>query len=58
MKGAKYETIDMEASEEAMQAVLAMTGKTMAPTTVVTKADGSKDVITGFNLGRLGPAIG
>lgn len=57
MKGAAYTTIDMESSPEATQRVLTMTGKTMAPTTVVEKADGTTEVITGFNLGRLAPAI-
>lgn len=56
-KGAKYQTINMEESQEAMQAVMAMTGRTIAPTTVIEKADGTKEVISGFNLGKIAPAI-
>lgn len=57
MKNVAYETIDMEGSAEATQLVLSMTGKTMAPTTIVEQADGTKSVIVGFNLGQLAPAV-
>ena len=57
MKGATYDTINMEESREALEAVQAMTGKTIAPTTIVEKADGTKEVIVGFNLARIAPAV-
>jgi hypothetical protein len=57
MKGASYQTINMEENQEVMQEVLSMTGSAIAPTTIVEKADGTKDVIVGFNLGKIAPAI-
>lgn len=56
-KDVTYETINMEESREALDAVLAMTGRTTAPTTVIEKADGTKEVVVGFNLGRIVTAI-
>lgn len=53
MKSVKYETINMEESPEAMDKVLKMTGRTIAPTTVVLKEDGREDVIVGYNLGQV-----
>lgn len=57
MKGATYKTINMEENLDAMQEIMTMTGRTIAPTTVIEKTDGGKDVIVGFNLGRIAPAI-
>jgi glutaredoxin 3 len=57
-KGATYQTINMEDVPDAMQEVQDMTGRTIAPTTVIEKPDGSKDVVVGFNLSRIAPAIG
>lgn len=56
-KGATYTTINMEEDATAMQDVMAMTGRSIAPTTVIEKADGMKEVVVGFNLGKIGPAI-
>ena len=56
-KGASYQTINMEESQEALETVMSMTGRTIAPTTVIEKADGTKEVVVGFNLGRIAPAI-
>jgi hypothetical protein len=57
MKGVSYKTVNMEESQGAMEEVMSMTGSAIAPTTLIEKADGSKDVIVGFNLGRIAPAI-
>jgi glutaredoxin 3 len=57
MKGASYKTINMDEDLDAMQEVFSMTGKAIGPTTIIEKADGSKDVIVGLNLSRIAPAI-
>ena len=57
MKGVSYTTINMEEDANAMQEVMSMTGRSIAPTTVIEKADGSKNVVVGMNLGRIAPAI-
>jgi glutaredoxin 3 len=56
-KGATYQTINMEESQDAMQTVMSMTGRSIAPTTIIEKADGSTEVVVGFNLGKIAPAI-
>jgi len=40
-----------------MNEVLAMTGKTIAPTTIIEKADGTKEIVVGLNFSRIAPAI-
>lgn len=56
-KGASYKTINMEEDPNAMQEIMSMTGRSIAPTTIIEKADGSKEVVVGFNLGKIAPAI-
>lgn len=57
MKGADYKAINMEESATAMQTVMSMTGRSIAPTTIIEKADGTKKVVVGFNLAKIAPAI-
>lgn len=56
-KGVTYQTINMEEDAGAMQEVMTMTGRSIAPTTVIEKADGNKEVVVGFNLSKIAPAI-
>jgi glutaredoxin 3 len=56
-KGARYLTVNMEEDAQAMRSVMSMTGRLIAPTTVIKNADGSQDVIVGFNLARIVSAI-
>ena len=48
---------NMEENAAAMQKVIAMTGRSIAPTTVIEKADGSEEVVVGLNLAKIAPAI-
>lgn len=57
MKGANYKTVNIEESQDAMKEIMAMTGRAITPTTIIEKADGSKEVVVGLNLGRIAPAI-
>lgn len=56
-KGAAFQTVNMEEDPGAMQTVMDMTGRSIAPTTVIEKADGTKEVVVGFNLSKIAPAI-
>ncbi|HEX5456253.1 MAG TPA: glutaredoxin family protein [Candidatus Saccharimonadales bacterium] len=53
MKKIVYETVNIEKDTGAMEKVMAMTGRSIAPTTVVLKDDGTEDVIVGYNLGQV-----
>ena len=57
LKGASYQTINMEDSDEAMQTVIALTGRSIAPTTIIERADCSQEVVVGFNLAGIAPEI-
>jgi glutaredoxin len=57
MKGANYKTINIEENQGAMQKIMLMTGRSIAPTTIIEKTDGTKDVIVGLNLGRIATEI-
>jgi glutaredoxin 3 len=57
MKGAAYKSVNIEENPAAAQEVMAMTGKIIAPTTVIEKDDGTKDVVVGVNFGQIAPAI-
>lgn len=56
-KGVAYQTINIEAVPNALQTVQSLSGRTIAPTTVIEKNDGQTEVVVGFNLARLAPMI-
>ncbi|HET9850600.1 MAG TPA: glutaredoxin family protein [Candidatus Saccharimonadales bacterium] len=57
MKGQKYEVVNLDDSPERQQEVLAISGALTVPVTVVTKDDDSQEVVVGYNLSRLAPAV-
>jgi glutaredoxin len=56
-KGISYEEINLEQFPDRQAEALSMSGALTVPITVVTKSDDSKEVIVGYNLARLAPAI-
>jgi hypothetical protein len=57
MKQVTYKTINIEEDAEAMQKVMSMTGRSIAPTTLVSSEDGKEEVIVGYNLSQLAASI-
>jgi len=57
MKGTPYDVVNLDEQPEKRAEIVAMSGATTVPITVVTKADDSKEVVIGYNLSRLAPAI-
>lgn len=57
MKKVKYKAVNMEEDPEAMQKVMSMTGRSIAPTTLVSDADGKDEIIVGYNLGQLASSL-
>jgi glutaredoxin len=53
MKKVEYETVNIEETPDAMEKVMAMTGRSIAPTTLILKNDGSEEVVVGYNLGQV-----
>ncbi len=56
-KGLSYDEVNLEDHPERQAEVLQMSGALTVPVTVVTKTDDSQEVIVGYNLQRLAPAI-
>ncbi len=58
MKGMNYDVVNLDEHPDRQQEVLQISGALTVPVTVVTKQDDSKQVVIGYNLSQLAPAIG
>lgn len=56
-KGVTYEEVNLDQQPARQQEALQLSGALTVPVTVVTKKDDSQEVIVGYNLARLAPAI-
>ena len=52
-----YNVINLDEQPEKQAEALQISGALTVPITVVTKQDDSKEVIVGFNLAKLAPAV-
>jgi glutaredoxin len=58
MKGLKYDVVNLDEHPERNQEAYELSnGALTVPITVVTKQDDSKEVVVGYNLGKLAPAL-
>lgn len=57
-KGHTYEVVNLDQNPERQAEALALSGSLTVPVTVVTKQDDTKQVVVGFNLAKLAPAVG
>lgn len=56
-KGQTYEEVNLDQNPERQAEALSLSGALTVPVTVVTKHDDSQEVIVGYNLAKLAPAI-
>lgn len=56
-KGASYEEVNIDEHPERQQDAYQLSGQLAVPVTVVTKEDDSREVVVGYNLAQLAPAI-
>jgi glutaredoxin 3 len=56
-KGISYEEVNLDQNPERQAEATALSGATTVPVTVVTKQDDSREVVIGFNLAKLAPAV-
>lgn len=56
-KGLSYEEVNLESHPDRQAEALQMSGALTVPITIVTKQDDSQEVIIGYNLSRLAPAV-
>lgn len=57
-KGQQYNEVNLDTNPERQKEAQEMSGALTVPVTVVTKDDDSKQVVVGYNLSQLAPAIG
>jgi glutaredoxin 3 len=57
MKGQNYDVVNLDDNPERQAEAQALSGALTVPVTVVTKQDDSREVIVGYNLSKLAPAI-
>lgn len=56
-KGIQYEEVNLDQNPDRQQEAFALSGSLSVPVTVVTKQDDSRQVVIGYNLAQLAPAI-
>jgi glutaredoxin len=56
-KGHKYEVVNIDENPERQADALRLSGALTVPVTVVTRNDNSQEVVVGFNLAKLAPAV-
>lgn len=57
MKQRPYEVVNLDDHPERQAEALALSGALTVPITVVTKQDDSREVVIGYNLTKLAPAV-
>jgi glutaredoxin 3 len=56
-KNVGYEEVNIDEHPERQKEAYEMTGQLSVPITIVTKQDDSQEVIVGYNLAKLAPAV-
>lgn len=56
-KGLGYEEVNLDQNPERQAEALQISGALTVPVTVVTKQDDSREVVIGYNLAKLAPAV-
>lgn len=56
-KGLTYDEVNLDEEPHRQQEALAISGALTVPVTVVIKADDTQEVVVGFNLAKLAPAV-
>lgn len=57
-KGFTFNEVNLDENPERQQEAYALSGQLSVPVTVVTKTDDTKEVVVGYNLAKLAPAVG
>lgn len=56
-KGFNYEEVNLDQNPDRQKEAFEMSGALTVPVTVVTKHDESREVVVGYNLAKLAPAV-
>lgn len=56
-KGIGYDEVNLDQNPERQAEALEISGALTVPVTVITKQDDSREVVIGYNLAKLAPAV-
>ena len=56
-KGLSYDEVNLDDEPHRQQEALAISGALTVPVTVITRHDDSQQVVVGYNLAKLAPAV-
>lgn len=56
-KGYDYEEVNLDQNPDRQKEAFEMSGTLSVPVTIVTKQDDTKEVVVGYNLAKLAPAV-
>lgn len=56
-KGVSYDEVNLDQNPERQAEAMALSGVTTVPVTLITKHDDTREVVVGFNLAKLAPAV-
>lgn len=56
-KGLGYDEVNLDQSPERQAEALQLSGALTVPVTVITKQDDTREVVVGYNLAKLAPAV-
>lgn len=56
-KGHQYDVVNLDEHPERQAEVIELSGAFTVPVTVVTKEDDQREVVIGYNLAKLAPAV-
>ncbi len=56
-KGVSYEEVNLDEHPHRQAEAMKMSGAMTVPVTIITKTDDSQEVIVGYNLAKLAPAV-
>jgi glutaredoxin 3 len=56
-KGLSYEEVNLDSDPSRQEEALELSGALTVPVTVVTRQDDSREVVVGYNLAKLAPAV-
>lgn len=56
-KGMTYDEVNLDENPERQKEAFELSGQLSVPITVVTKQDDTREVVVGYNLAKLAPAV-
>ncbi len=56
-KGYRYEEVNLDDNPDRQSEAFSLSGQLSVPITVVTRQDDSREIVVGYNLAKLAPAV-